>query len=96
MKRILFIVGLLFLPALVMAADGPSAVTTFIDVLMNLLKGKIGWIFIGIILGFGAFFSWRNGNLTPLLWSLVAAFIIGAAPYVGANITSWANTTFGS
>ena len=77
-------------------ADDPAAVNTFINVLLSLLQGKVGYIFIAIILGFSGFLAWRNGNITPLIWGIVAALVVGAAPYVGASIVSWGNSTFSS
>ena len=93
-KRALFLLLVPFV--FVFAADDPAAVNTFVDVLLGLLQGKVGYIFIGIILGFSAFFAWRNGNITPLIWGVVASLIVGAAPYIGPHIVGWANTTFGS
>ena len=76
-------------------ADDPATVNTFVDVLLSLLQGKVGYIFIGIILSFSGFFAWRNGNITPLIWGVVAALVVGAAPYVGHQIVGWGNSTFG-
>jgi len=91
------ILALLFLGSFAFASTSdPASVNTFVDVLLGLLQGKIGYIFIAIILGFSGFFAWRNGNLTPLIWGIVAALILGAAPYIGPHIVSWGNTTFGS
>ncbi|WP_456469992.1 TrbC/VirB2 family protein [Caminibacter sp.] len=94
MRRVLFL--LLFSTVFVFAADDPASVNTFVDVLLGLLQGRVGYIFIAIVLGFSAFFAWRNGNITPLIWGVVAALILGAAPYIGPHIVSWGNSTFGS
>ena len=92
--RKFFILALLFLGSFAFA-DDPATVNTFVDVLLGLMKGKVGYIFIGLIIGFSGFFAWRNGNLTPLIWGVVAALIVGAAPYIGPQIVSWGNSTFG-
>jgi hypothetical protein len=95
MKRAVFLLLALF-ASFAFAADDPASVNTFVDVILGLLQGKVGYIFIAIVLGFSAFFAWRNGNITPLLWGVIASLIIGAAPYIGPHIVSWGNSTFGS
>jgi thiamine transporter ThiT len=94
MKRAVFLLLALF--ASFAFAKDPASVNTFVDVILSLLQGKVGYIFIAIVLGFSAFFAWRNGNVTPLLWGIIAALILGAAPYVGPHIVGWGNSTFGS
>lgn len=95
MSKKIFGLLLLFLGSFAFA-DDPASVNTFVNVILGLLQGKVGYIFIAIVLGFSGFFAWRNGNITPLIWGVVAALIIGAAPYVGPQIVSWGNSTFSS
>jgi hypothetical protein len=90
-----FLLLLVFFASTAFASDDPAAVNTFVSVILGLLQGKVGYIFIAIIFGFSGFFAWRNGNITPLIWGIVAALIIGAAPYIGPQIVSWGNSTFG-
>ena len=92
LKRVLLFIVLGMLP---LFAGDPGVVNTFIATLLSLMQGKVGIIFIVIIMGFSAFFAWRNGNLTPLLWGIVASLIIGAAPYAADQFISWGNSTFG-
>lgn len=92
-KILLLLVGLI---GFAFASNDPASVNTFVTVILGLLQGKVGYIFIAIVLGFSAFFAWRNGNITPLIWGVIAALVIGAAPYVGPSIVSWGNSTFSS
>ena len=76
------------------AGTTPDVVDDYIDVFVDLSKGKAGVIFIVIVLAMSGFLSWKNGNLSPMLWGLAAAVLIGGAPYIADDIITFGSTTF--
>ena len=75
-------------------ADVPAVANDYINVFVDLAKGQAGVIFIVVVLGFSGFLAWRNGNLTPLLWGVAAAVLIGGAPYIAQGFLNFGNTAF--
>ena len=94
-KWLVAILASLFMLQTFAFAATPGVVTNYIQVFLDLAQGKIGQIFIIAILGFSGFLAWKNGNVTPFLWGLAAAVLIGGAPYIAPKIITFGNTTFG-
>ncbi|CAA6804694.1 MAG: Unknown protein [uncultured Campylobacterales bacterium] len=89
------LLGLVLVQATAFAADpgSPAVVDTFIQIFLNMITGKIGLLFIVIILLMSAFTAWRSGNLTHLFWGLLAAIIIGGAPKIAEALLDYGNNT---
>ena len=72
----------------------PVVVTNFINIFIDLASGKLGIIFIILVLAMSGFMAWKNGNITPLFWGLAAAVLIGASPYIAGELVNFGNNGF--
>lgn len=88
------LLGLVAVQAVSFAEVGNlTVVDNFVEVFLDLISGKIGLLFIIIILLMSAFTAWRSGNLTHLFWGLLAAIIIGGARPIAQGLLDFGNTT---
>ena len=72
----------------------PSVVNNFIGIFISLASGKIGIMFIILILAMSGFMAWKNGNITPLFWGFAAALMIGASPFIASELTNFGKYKF--